>query len=55
MFVTYPAHVCEAGDLEGHEEEAGVEEEEVALPHPGILEGFEVDGLGNWPDSCSTH
>lgn len=52
---TYPTHVAEAGHLEGDDEEASVEEEEVALPQAGVVEGFEVDGLGNWPDSSMTH
>ncbi len=52
---TYPAHVCEARDLEGHEEHTSIKEEEVALPEAGVVVCFKVHGLRNWPDSCSSH
>ncbi len=49
------AHVPEAGHLEGDEQKAAVEEKEVTLPQAGVVESLEVDGLGDWPDSCSSH
>ena len=52
---TYSAHVSEARDLEGHEEHATIEEEQVAFPAAGVVVGFNVYCLGDRQNGCSCH
>ena len=52
---TYSAHVSEAGNLEGHDEEAAIEEEKVALPEAGVVMSLKVNCFRHRPDGCSSH